>query len=266
VRVSRAHLDEDQRPVDAAHDVDLAHLFVREIAVQYLVSAHFQEVGGNLFTRTTGFYSIHEKIFRYSRPMIAQLSGTVAHKHGMDVVIDCHGVGYAVSVPLSTADTVPAIGERVTLFTTLVVREDAMQLYGFASTSERETFALLTSIQGIGPRTALGILSASSIADLRKAVATSNVVALTRLPGIGKKTAERLVIELREKIISVVPDSSGSISVSATPAIDDAVSALQALGFARAAAEKAVKAAIAAEPSASESSEKLIRLALRQTS
>jgi Holliday junction DNA helicase RuvA len=256
VRVSRAHLDEDQRPVDAAHDVDLAHLFVREIAVQYLVSAHFQEVGGNLFTRTTGFYSIHEKIFRYSRPMIAQLSGTVAHKHGMD----------AVSVPLSTADTVPAIGERVTLFTTLVVREDAMQLYGFASTSERETFALLTSIQGIGPRTALGILSASSIADLRKAVATSNVVALTRLPGIGKKTAERLVIELREKIISVVPDSSGSISVSATPAIDDAVSALQALGFARAAAEKAVKAAIAAEPSASESSEKLIRLALRQTS
>ena len=198
--------------------------------------------------------------------MIAQLTGTVVHKHGMDVVIDCHGVGYAVSVPLSTADTVPVIGERVTLFTILAVREDAMQLFGFASTSERETFTLLTSIQGIGGRTALGILSSTSIADLRKAVATGNVVALQRLPGIGKKTAERLIIELREKIINVVPESGGSLIASATPAIDDAVSALQALGFARAAAEKAVKSAIAAEPSASESSEKLIRLALRQTS
>jgi Holliday junction DNA helicase RuvA len=108
-------------------------------------------------------------------------------------------------------------------------------------------------------------LSATSLADLRKAVATSNVLALTRLPGIGKKTAERLIIELREKIISVVPDSGSSLVASATPAIDDAISALQALGYARAAAEKAVKAAIALEPSASESSEKLIRLALRQT-
>lgn len=198
--------------------------------------------------------------------MIAQLTGTVAHKQGMDVVIDCHGVGYAVSVPLSTADTVPAIGERVTLFTILAVREDAMQLYGFASTSEREAFTLLTSIQGIGGRTALGILSSTSIADLRKAVATGNVMALQRLPGIGKKTAERLIIELREKIISVVPESGGSLTASATPAIDDAVSALQALGFARAAAEKAVKAAIALDPSSADSSEKLIRLALRQTS
>lgn len=198
--------------------------------------------------------------------MIAQLTGTVAHKQGMDVVIDCHGVGYAVSVPLSTADTVPAIGERVTLFTILAVREDAMQLYGFASTSEREAFTLLTSIQGIGGRTALGILSSTSIADLRKAVATGNVMALQRLPGIGKKTAERLIIELREKIISVVPESGGSLTASSTPAVDDAVSALQALGFARAAAEKAVKAAITVDPASVDSSEKLIRLALRQTS
>jgi Holliday junction DNA helicase RuvA len=197
--------------------------------------------------------------------MIAQLTGTVAHKHGMDVIVDCNGVGYAVNVPLSTADTVPLSGERVTLHTILVVREDAMQLYGFSTTAERDTFTLLTSIQGIGGRIALGILSASSISDLRKAVATGNVVALQRLPGIGKKTAERLIIELREKIISVVPESGGSLVASATPAIDDAVSALQALGYARAAAEKAVKSAIALEPSASESSEKLIRLALRQT-
>lgn len=198
--------------------------------------------------------------------MIAQLTGTVAHKQGMEVVIDCHGVGYAVSIPLSTADTVPAIGERVTLFTILAVREDAMQLYGFASTSEREAFTLLTSIQGIGGRTALGILSSTSIADLRKAVATGNVMALQRLPGIGKKTAERLIIELREKIINVVPESGNSLTASATPAVDDAVSALQALGFARAAAEKAVKSAITVDPASADSSEKLIRLALRQTS
>ena len=197
--------------------------------------------------------------------MIAQLTGTVAHKHGMDVIVDCNGVGYAVNVPLSTADTVPSSGERVTLHTILVVREDAMQLYGFSTTAERDMFTLLTSIQGIGGRIALGILSASSISDLRKAVTTGNVVALQRLPGIGKKTAERLIIELREKIISVVPESGGSLVASATPAIDDAVSALQALGYARAAAEKAVKSAIALEPSASESSEKLIRVALRQT-
>ena len=195
--------------------------------------------------------------------MIAQLSGLVAHKDGMDVVIDCQGVGYAVSVSLTTADIVPNVGDRVTLYTILAVREDAMQLFGFASTAERSMFTLLTSIQGIGGKTALGILSAASLADLRKAVATGNVAALQRLPGIGKKTAERLVVELREKVIAIVPEGSATADVPATQVTEDAISALIALGYARTAAERSVAAAISSDPTLVDSPEKLIRAALR---
>lgn len=188
----------------------------------------------------------------------------------MEVVIDCAGVGYAVSVPLTTLDTVPSPGSDVTLLTILVVREDAMQLYGFMTTAEREAFRLLTSIQGIGGRIALGILSASTLDGLRKDVATGNVASLQRLPGIGKKTAERIVVELKEKILGVIPSlSGGSESASAgtqapSEAVDDAISALQALGYNKSAAEKSVYAALKANPAISESSEELIRMALRQ--
>lgn len=196
--------------------------------------------------------------------MISQLTGLVAQKHGMDVVIDCHGVGYAVSVPLSTADIVPAIGQSVTLLTIMVVREDAMLLFGFSTAAERDAFRLLTSIQGIGGRIALGILSSSSLSDLRNALVQGNLVALQRLPGIGKKTAERLVVELREKFIGVTPDGSGASVSNLSQTSDDAVSALQALGYTRVAAEKAVKAALASNPESADSSETLIRISLRQ--
>ena len=185
----------------------------------------------------------------------------------MEVVIDCQGVGYSVSVPLSTLDSVPSIGENVTLLTILAVREDAMQLYGFTTDAEREAFKLLTSIQGVGGRIALGILSSSSLSGLRQAIATGNVAALTRLPGIGKKTAERIIVELREKIIGVVPDSDATThktSGTLSPSADDAVSALQALGYTRAAAEKSVNAAIKADASISETTEAIIRAALKQ--
>jgi Holliday junction DNA helicase RuvA len=194
--------------------------------------------------------------------VIAQLTGTVAAKGGMDVVVDCGGVGYAVSVPLSTLDNVPAVGQNVTLKTIMVVREDAMQLYGFLTEAERDAFKLLTTIQGIGGRIALGVLSATSLDGLRKAVATGNVAALQRLPGIGKKTAERIVVELREKIIGVVPASTDSVSVLSQTA-DDAVSALIALGYSKAAAEKAVKTALQQQPDLATSSESLIRASLR---
>jgi len=196
--------------------------------------------------------------------VIAQLIGTVAAKGGMDVVVDCGGVGYAVSVPLSTLDNVPAIGQRVTLKTIMVVREDAMQLYGFLTDAEREAFKLLTSIQGIGGRIALGILSATTLDGLRKAVATGNVAALQRLPGVGKKTAERIVVEIREKIIGVVPSSTDAPDTLSQTA-DDAISALQALGYSKAAAEKAVKTTLQQHPELSTSSESLIRTALRVT-
>lgn len=180
----------------------------------------------------------------------------------MDVVVDCGGVGYAVSVPLSTLDNVPAVGQNVTLKTIMVMREDAMQLYGFLTEAERDAFKLLTTIQGIGGRIALGVLSATSLDGLRKAVATGNVAALQRLPGIGKKTAERIVVELREKIIGVVPASTDSVSVLSQTA-DDAVSALIALGYSKAAAEKAVKTALQQQPDLATSSESLIRASLR---
>ncbi|MEN9795215.1 MAG: hypothetical protein RLZZ150_192 [Bacteroidota bacterium] len=198
--------------------------------------------------------------------MIAQLTGRVAHAQGMDVVIDCNGVGYAVSVPLSTADVVPAIGQNVTLFTIMVVREDAMSLFGFATTAERDAFRLLTSIQGIGGRIALGMLSASSISELQAAIVGSNVIALQRLPGIGKKTAERIVIELRDKFLHIVPGAQLQSVGGASQHMEDAISALQALGFTRAAAEKSVKAAMASNPDAHASADRLIRLALQFTS
>ena len=198
--------------------------------------------------------------------MIAQLTGRVAHAQGMDVVSDCNGVGYAVSVPLSTADVVHAVGQNVTLFTIMVVREDAMSLFGFATTSERDAFRLLTSIQGIGGRIALGMLSATSIAELQAAIIGSNVIALQRLPGIGKKTAERLVIELRDKFLHIVPGAQLHATGGTAQHVEDAISALQALGFTRAAAEKSVKAVLASHPEAQDSADRLIRLALQFTS
>lgn len=195
--------------------------------------------------------------------MIAQLTGTVASIGSMDVVINCGGVGYAVSIPLSTRDTIPEIGADVTLRTILVVREDAFTLYGFSTEGERDAFRLLTSIQGIGGRIALGILSAASIAELQRNILQNNLPSLMRLPGIGKKTAERMVVELRDKIVGLSPSSEVGGGLHASIAVEDAISALQALGYTKAAAEKAVKSVIATNPALSMSSEEVVRHALR---
>lgn len=195
--------------------------------------------------------------------MIAQLTGTVASIGSMDVVINCGGVGYAVSIPLSTRDTIPEIGADVTLRTILVVREDAFTLYGFSTEGERDAFRLLTSIQGIGGRIALGILSAASIAELQRHILQNNLPSLMRLPGIGKKTAERMVVELRDKIVGLSPSSEVGGGLHASIAVEDAISALQALGYTKAAAEKAVKSVIATNPALSMSSEEVVRHALR---
>lgn len=195
--------------------------------------------------------------------MIAQLSGTVVALGNMEVVIDCQGVGYAVSIPLSTRDIMPAVGQNVTLQTILAVREDAFTLYGFSSNGERDTFRMLTSIQGIGGRIALGILSSVSITDLQRAILQNNLPALTRLPGIGKKTAERMLVELRDKVLMVEPDAAMSGSSASSLATEDAISALQALGFTRASAEKSVKTVVATNPTLAGSSEEIVRQALR---
>jgi holliday junction DNA helicase RuvA len=170
--------------------------------------------------------------------MIGRLTGTLAEKNPPQLLIDCNGVGYEVDVPMSTFYNLPGLGERVTLLAHLVVREDAQLLYGFLTTGERATFRQLLKISGIGARTALAVLSGLSVAELAQAVAQQQVVRLTKVPGIGKKTAERLLLELKGKL---APD----LGVSTTPASDaqaDIVQALIALGYNDREAAAALKA------------------------
>ncbi len=159
--------------------------------------------------------------------MIARLVGTLALKSPPQVLIDVGGVGYEVSVPMSTFYQLPHVGERVTLLTQPVVREDAHLLYGFLTQEERQTFREVLKISGVGPRTALAILSGLSTTELAQAVALQQAGRLTSVPGIGKKTAERLLLELRGKLGDAL--SAPSTPADATQA--DIVQALVALGY-----------------------------------
>jgi holliday junction DNA helicase RuvA len=170
--------------------------------------------------------------------MIGRLTGTLAEKSPPHLLIDVNGVGYEVDVPMSSFYNLPGLGERVVLLTHLVVREDAQLLYGFLTAAERATFRELVKISGVGPRTALSILSGLSVADLSQAVSRQDAARLTKVPGIGKKTAERLLLELKGK---VAPE----LGASAAPASDaqaDIAQALVALGYNEREASVALKA------------------------
>lgn len=170
--------------------------------------------------------------------MIGRLYGKIIAKAPPQVLIDVNGLGYEVDVPMSTFCHLPADGGTVTLLTHLVVREDALLLYGFASATEREAFRALIRVSGIGPRIALAVLSGMSVDDLFIAVEGDNVGLLTRVPGIGKKTAERLILELKGKL------TGSSAAVDTAPLNDnkkDIVGALVALGYSEREANKAVK-------------------------
>ena len=171
--------------------------------------------------------------------MIGRLTGILAEKSPPQLLVDCGGVGYEVDVPMSTFYNLPPLGERVVLLTHLVVREDAQLLYGFLTAAERATFRELVKISGIGPRTALAILSGLSVAELAQAVAQQQVVRLTKVPGIGKKTAERLLLELKGRL---APDLSSSAAAATTDAQVDIVQALVALGYNDREAAAALKA------------------------
>ena len=132
--------------------------------------------------------------------MIGRLQGQLAAKNPPQLLVDCHGVGYEVDVPMSTFYNLPELGANVTLLTHFVVREDAQILYGFGTASERETFRQLIKISGVGPRMALGVLSGMSVGDLAQAITQQDAARLTKVPGIGKKTAERLLLELKGKL------------------------------------------------------------------
>eukprot|EP01034_Spumella_vulgaris_P036459 gene36459-44968_t len=158
--------------------------------------------------------------------MIGKLTGILSDKNPPEVVVDCHGVGYEVNVPMSTFYNLPATGEKVTLVTHFVVREDAQILYGFATLSEREAFRQLIKISGVGPRTALSVLSGMSVTDLSQAITTQEVGRLVKVPGIGKKTAERLLLELKGKLGG---DIGGLFAVHTPDAQSDIQQALLAL-------------------------------------
>ena len=142
--------------------------------------------------------------------MIGRLRGTLAAKHPPQVLVECGGVAYELDVPMSTFYNLPAVGEAVTLHTHLVVREDAQTLYGFSALEERAAFRQLLKISGIGARTALAVLSGMSVAELAQAVALQEAARLTKVPGIGKKTAERLLLELKGKLADVRPAPEGA--------------------------------------------------------
>lgn len=161
--------------------------------------------------------------------MIGRLTGVLAEKNPPQVVLDVHGVGYEVDVPMSTFYNLPASGDKVTLLTHFAVREDGHFLYGFLTQDERATFRQLLKISGIGARMALAVLSGMSVSDLAEVVARQEAGRLTKIPGIGKKTAERLLLELKDKLPKVV----GSLQL-ATPVDDsqsDILNALLALGY-----------------------------------
>ncbi|SNR62606.1 Holliday junction DNA helicase subunit RuvA [Methylobacillus rhizosphaerae] len=171
--------------------------------------------------------------------MIARLSGILIDKTPPQVVIDCHGVGYECEVPMSTFYNLPATGEQVVLLTHFVVREDAQLLYGFGTDQERVTFRQLLKVNGIGAKSALAILSGLSVDDLVQAVALQETGLLTKVPGIGKKTAERLLLELKDKFsIDGVSALSGGQAKSAS---GDVLNALLALGYNEREALAAVK-------------------------
>ena len=161
--------------------------------------------------------------------MIGRIQGILLQKNPPQLLVDCQGVGYEIDVPMSTFYNVPAVGEKVTLFTHLAIREDAHVLYGFGSLDERALFRQLIRISGVGARTALALLSGLSVNDMSQAVALQDASRLTSIPGIGKKTAERLLLELKGKL------ETGALSAISSSVQNDAMAdiqnALLALGY-----------------------------------
>jgi|EP01041_Mallomonas_annulata_P014500 Holliday junction DNA helicase RuvA len=161
--------------------------------------------------------------------MIGKLTGTLLEKNPPQILLDCHGVGYEVDVPMSTFYNLPGTGEKVALLTHFVVREDAQILYGFATSPEREAFRQLIKISGVGPRTALSVLSGMSVGDLAQAITAQDSGRIIKVPGIGKKTAERLLLELKGKLGADLNLTGGGPAQSDVQS--DIQQALMALGY-----------------------------------
>ena len=195
--------------------------------------------------------------------MIAYLNGILAEKTPSSVIMDVNGVGYEVFIPLSTYDRLPATGCKYKILTHFEVREDAQILFGFSSEAERAMFRLVTTISGVGPKLAMSILSGLSIGDLQLAISEGNAKRLSTIKGVGKKTAERIVVELRDKVNPIEALANGSSHGDSEKAniLRDAMLALTALGFSEEVARKQVQQVLADDPLIT-STETLIRKAL----
>lgn len=173
--------------------------------------------------------------------MIATLTGRLIRKASDYLIVDVSGVGYQVQVPLSTFHTIADEGEEVSLLIHTHLREDSLSLYGFLTQAEKDLFLLLLGVSGIGPKLAMGILSSQSVEDLSHAIQSSDDIKLSTIPGIGKKTAARMVLELKDKIKLLAPSLSTEPPAVDTGDVEDAVSALINLGYKRPLAEEALR-------------------------
>lgn len=182
--------------------------------------------------------------------MIVHLQGTLAEKDISRVVVDCGGVGYEAAIPLSTFDRLPSEGADVKLFIHHEVREDAQLLFGFATRAERDVFELITSVSGVGPKLALAVLSGLTVGDLQLAISQGDAKRLAAVKGIGKKTAERIVVDLRGKInpIEALANATAETSKEQSRVLHDAMLALNALGFSEDAARAKVQKVLAENP------------------
>lgn len=195
--------------------------------------------------------------------MISRLTGILAAKRAPQVLIDCHGVGYEADVSMTTFYQLPEVGQQVAVWTHLLVKDDSHSLVGFIAEAERRLFRQLVKINGVGPKMALAILSGIDERQFALCIANSDVAMLTRLPGVGKKTAERLIIEMRDKIDDLILDLPGEpLAGGDHGAVSEAVEALQALGYKPADAEKMISRAQQQSDSSSTASQ-LIKAALQ---
>lgn len=195
--------------------------------------------------------------------MIGYLKGTLLDKRPPTLVLDVHGVGYELDAPMTTFYDLPAPGESVTVYTHMVVREDAQLLFAFSDLSQRDVFRSLLKVSGVGPRVALAVLSTLSTRDFFDAVTDNDVSRLTRVPGIGRKTAERLIVEMRDRVLKQLETHGDAVAPAVQRRdnpVEDAVGALMALGYKPMEASRAVRDI----DSEGLSSEDLIRQALRQ--
>ena len=193
--------------------------------------------------------------------MIALLSGILAESSFSRCIIDVNGVGYEIEIPLSTFDQLPQPGNPVKLLIHTQVREDAITLFGFINASERDLFRTLTSVSGIGGKLALNIIGAMPVDTLCGAITSGDTKLLSRINGIGKRTAERIVVELKDKVGRISGVESSSVQ-GQTPAVSDAAMALETLGFKRDAVNKVINALLTELPPEQHNTEQLVRIAI----